>query len=165
MAGKQRATAIVLEGPRSLVLREFDVPVVGVDDAVLRVEACGLCGADHGYFTGEHRLPVAVVPGHETGGGSERIGPVAAGVWGGEGVAGRRVGVAWGGACRKCPQCLRGELSACSFFETGNPGGPRAGYGMLSVEIGPGLWGGYATHHYLAPESVVYPVPDGLDAV
>ena len=29
----------------------------------------------------------------------------------------------------------------------------------------PSLWGGYATHHYLGPDSLLLPVPDGLDPV
>ena len=29
----------------------------------------------------------------------------------------------------------------------------------------PGLWGGYATHLYLAPDAMLLPVPSGLDAV
>src|SRR3546814_14315255 len=33
------------------------------------------------------------------------------------------------------------------------------------LDTGPGLWGGYATHQYLAPDSMVLPVPDGLDPV
>jgi alcohol dehydrogenase len=38
-------------------------------------------------------------------------------------------------------------------------------YGFVPVERAPGLWGGYATHQYLAPDSLVLPVPDGLDPV
>jgi alcohol dehydrogenase len=40
--------ALVLEAPRRLVDREFVVPAVGDDDALVRVAACGLCGTDHG---------------------------------------------------------------------------------------------------------------------
>jgi alcohol dehydrogenase len=38
-------------------------------------------------------------------------------------------------------------------------------YGFVSVDSAPGLWGGYAEHQYLAPDSMVLPVPDGLDPV
>src|SRR5690606_37605452 len=41
--------------------------------------------------------------------------------------------------------------------------GLRDMYGFLDVARPPGLWGGYATHQYLAPDSLVLPVPDGLD--
>ena len=39
--------ALLLEAPRSLVVREFPIPIVGDDDALVRVTACGLCGTDH----------------------------------------------------------------------------------------------------------------------
>jgi alcohol dehydrogenase len=35
-------------------------------------------------------------------------------------------------------------------------------YGMIGVDREPGLWGGYATHQYLAPDSMLLPVPDSL---
>ena len=38
-------------------------------------------------------------------------------------------------------------------------------YGFLPVDRAPGLWGGYATHHYLSPDSVLLPVPESLDPV
>jgi alcohol dehydrogenase len=38
-------------------------------------------------------------------------------------------------------------------------------YGFVPVDRAPGLWGGYATHQYLAPDSLVLPVPDALDPV
>ena len=37
-------------------------------------------------------------------------------------------------------------------------------YGGVSVDRPPGLWGGYATHQYLAPDSLLHPVPPGLPA-
>jgi len=38
-------------------------------------------------------------------------------------------------------------------------------YGFISVDRAPGLWGGYAEHQYLAPDSMVLPVPAALDPV
>ena len=38
-------------------------------------------------------------------------------------------------------------------------------YGFQSTEVAPALWGGYATHQYLGPDSMLLPVPDGLDPV
>ena len=45
------ADALVLHRPRHLERQEFEVPEVGDDDGVLRVEACGLCGTDHEQYT------------------------------------------------------------------------------------------------------------------
>ena len=47
MSDGAAARALVLEAPRSLVIREFAIPVVGDEDAWVRVTACGLCGTDH----------------------------------------------------------------------------------------------------------------------
>jgi alcohol dehydrogenase len=38
-------------------------------------------------------------------------------------------------------------------------------YGFISVDRAPGLWGGYAEYQYLAPDSMVLPVPTALDPV
>jgi alcohol dehydrogenase len=38
-------------------------------------------------------------------------------------------------------------------------------YGFISVDRAPGLWGGYAEYQYLAPDSLVLPVPAALDPV
>jgi alcohol dehydrogenase len=37
-------------------------------------------------------------------------------------------------------------------------------YGLISVDKAPGLWGGYATHQYLAADSTLLPVPSALDS-
>lgn len=47
------ATALVLERPRSLVPRSLPVPAIADDDALLRIEACGLCGTDHEQYSGQ----------------------------------------------------------------------------------------------------------------
>ena len=60
------AHALVLERPRRLVLHEISLPAVGDDDALVRVQACGLCGTDHEQYTGELAGGFAFVPGHET---------------------------------------------------------------------------------------------------
>ncbi len=38
-------------------------------------------------------------------------------------------------------------------------------YGFVGVDVTPSLWGGYATHLYLAPDSMLLPVPSVLDPV
>ncbi|HEV8297950.1 MAG TPA: zinc-binding dehydrogenase [Acidimicrobiales bacterium] len=151
------ATALVLDAPRQLTRRTFAIPRVGVDDAVLRVEACGLCGTDHELFTGTIHWPAGFIPGHETVGVIEAIGERAATRWGV--AAGERVAVGNRRACRECTRCMSGDLAGCERF------GSEKSYGMYTASEPPGLWGGYATHHYLAPESVVHPVPAGIDPV
>ncbi|MGZ4798185.1 MAG: zinc-dependent alcohol dehydrogenase [Acidimicrobiia bacterium] len=152
-----KATAMVLEGPRRLVARELPLPEIGDDDALLRVEACGLCGTDHEQYTGALPTGAPCVPGHESVGIIERIGPGAATRWGVS--AGDRVAVEVFQSCRACDECATGEYRRCRRHGIGDM------YGFIGVGREPGLWGGYATHQYLAPDSMILRVPDGIDPV
>ena len=149
--------ALVLDSPRKLAVRELPEPSLGPDDGLLRVEACGLCGTDHEQYTGA--LPGArpFVPGHETVGVIEAIGDDAASRWGVS--VGDRVAVEVFQSCRSCESCRAGVYRRCERH------GMRDMYGFVPVENPPGLWGGYAERQYLAPDSMLLPVPDGLDPV
>src|SRR3546814_3144240 len=76
------ATAMVLAAPHTLEPRELPLPEIGDDDALLRVEACGLCGTDHEQYSGQLHPGHPFIPGHEAVGVIEQIGPVAAQRWG-----------------------------------------------------------------------------------
>ena len=128
------------------------MPVVGDDDALVRVAACGLCGTDDEQYMGELAGGFAFVPGHET---IEAIGPRAAQRWGVP--AGDRVAVEVFQSCRQCENCLAGE------YRRRKRHGLTDMYGFISVDRVPGLWGSYAESQYLAPDSMVLPVPEGLD--
>lgn len=149
------ARALVLEAPRRLAVRELPLPTLGDDDALVRVAACGLCGTDHEQYTGELSGGFAFVPGHETVGTIEAVGPLAARRWGV--AAGDRVAVEVFQSCRACPACRAGQYRRCERH------GLADMYGFIPVDRAPGLWGGYAEYQYLAPDSMVLPVPPGLD--
>ncbi|GBE66137.1 putative alcohol dehydrogenase adh [Mycobacterium sp. MFM001] len=151
------ARALVLEAPRRLAAREFGVPVLGDDDALIRVAACGLCGTDHEQYTGKLFGGFAFVPGHETVGTIEAIGPRAAQRWGVAG--GDLVAVEVFQSCRDCPACRAGEYRRCEKH------GLADMYGFIPVDREPGLWGGYAEYQYLAPDSMLLAVPASLDPI
>ncbi|OBA77726.1 alcohol dehydrogenase [Mycobacterium sp. 1164966.3] len=148
------ARALVLEAPRHLVVRDFPLPEVGDDDAVVRVAACGLCGTDHEQYTGQLSGGFAFVPGHETVGTIVAVGPQAAQRWGV--TEGDRVAVEVFQSCRRCANCLAGEYRRCERH------GLADMYGFIPVERRPGLWGGYAEYQYLAPDSMLLPVAADL---
>lgn len=152
--GRSTVDALVLEAPRTLRRRELPIPAVGDDDGILRVEACGLCGTDHELYTGVITPGFPFVPGHETVGVIEEVGDRAAERWG---VApGDRVAVEVFLSCRACEPCRLGEYRRCERH------GLADMYGMISASKPPRLWGGYATYQYLAPDSLLLPVPDSL---
>jgi alcohol dehydrogenase len=148
---------MVLEEPRRLVQRQFALPAIDDDDALLRVEACGLCGTDHEQFTGTLSAGFAFVPGHETVGVIEALGVGAAERW--EVDVGDRVAVEVFQSCRSCAACRLGQYQRCAAHGIGDM------YGFIDVDRPPGLWGGYATHQYLAKDSLVLKVPDAIDPV
>jgi alcohol dehydrogenase len=148
---------LVLEKPHTLVAREFPIPEHGDDDAVLRVEACGLCGTDHEQYTGHLAGGFAFVPGHETVGVLESIGDDAAQRWGVG--AGDRVAVEVFQSCRACDACRAGAYQRCERH------GLADMYGYIPVDKPPGLWGGYAESQYLGPDAIVHRIPDVLDPV
>src|SRR5215467_9622239 len=148
MAGTVRAQVLVK--PKTLEAREFARPAIGADDALLRIEACGICGSDYEQYEGaqpahEDYTPYPVIPGHEPLGIIEEIGANARERWGVR--EGDRVAVRSGYGCGRCEACARWEPRACR---------KRGGtYGYTDVGKPPYLWGGYAEHMYLSPYSVM----------
>lgn len=150
-------SAMVLEAPRSLERRVFALPQITEDDALLRVEACGLCGTDHEQYSGELFFGFPFIPGHESVGIIESIGDGAAERW--DVTAGDRVAVEVYQSCRQCERCAKGDYRHCRRH------GIADSYGFVPAERSPGLWGGYARYQYLAPDSMLLKVPASLDPV
>ncbi len=145
--------AMVLTDARKLEPRDIPLPEIGDDDALLRVEACGICGSDYEQFEGVLRTPLPVVPGHEPLGIIEKIGDRAARRWGVD--QGDRVAVENIIACRFCPACQAGRSHLCRN---------RRIYSYVPLHEGPGLWGAYSQYMYLHPDSVVHRVDPEIEA-
>ncbi len=146
--------ALVLEAPRRASVHRIQVPEVGPDDALLRVEACGLCGTDHENWTGAIRRTLPLIPGHEAVGRIEAIGDRATARW--HVAIGERVGVAPRQACGSCPSCAAGDPRGCTRHSGDT-------YGSIPLATPPGLWGGYAEVQYLSADSQLVPIPADLD--
>ncbi|MGE0624743.1 MAG: zinc-binding dehydrogenase [Pseudomonadales bacterium] len=151
MSIPKTAFAMVQTGKRTLMPRDLPVPDIDADSALLRLEACGICGSDYEQFEGLLRTPTPVVPGHEPLGTIARIGDRAAARWGVD--VGDRVAVETMISCRHCERCLGGSYHLCDT---------RKIYSYIPTTEAPGLWGGYAQYMYLHPNSVVHRVSSAL---
>jgi len=132
--------AIVQTAPRSLEMRELPLPKIGPDDALLQVEACGICGTDYEQYGGSLPVPYPAILGHEPVGRIAEIGDEAM----------RRRGVGVGD--RVCVEAIV-------------PGRPRGigSYGFISIDDPPGLWGGYSEYLYIPPEVNVHKIDESID--
>ena len=148
--------AVVQTAPRALEMRELPLPEIGDDDALLRIEACGICGSDYEQYQGVLPVRFPVVPGHEPVGRIEEIGDEAARRW--RVQAGDRVAVETLIPCGFCRDCIGGAYRLCSGYRRMNA------YGYLGVDVPPGLWGGYADYLYLSPRALVHKIDPGIPA-
>lgn len=144
--------------PRSFEVHEFARPKVGPDDAVLRMELCGICGSDIEQYDGRFDeigwTKGPTIPGHEPLGIIDEIGERAAARWGV--VPGDRVAVEPLIPCERCEACLAGDRTKCSGW------GRMYSYGLLDTDIDPVLLGGYAEHMYLHPNTRLHKVSQAL---
>src|SRR6187431_2551159 len=72
-----KSLAAVITEKRRIEIREFAVPSAKADDAVLKVEACGICGSDYHYYKEVNHWPYLNPPhimGHEVVGRIAGIG-------------------------------------------------------------------------------------------
>jgi len=152
----EHADAAVLLAPRRFEIQEFDIPEIGPEEGVLRVEAAGLCGTDYEQYAGHLKgTPwdiTPIIPGHEIMGWIDRVGAIAAKRWGVK--EGDRVAVEAIIPCGHCFQCAIGSTTLCES---------NRGYGLYTAtSVAPGLWGGYASHMYLHPKAVIHKVDPSI---
>lgn len=158
MTKANRITAIVQTGIGALELQEFARPTIGPDDAILRVEASGICGSDVSQYDGHYETlgvtSYPFVPGHEPLGVIDEIGERACERWGVQ--RGDRVAVEPLVPCNHCRQCLDGERNACSGW------GRMFSYGFMETTFGPGVTGAFADYMYLHPNTLVHKMSHDL---
>jgi threonine dehydrogenase-like Zn-dependent dehydrogenase len=150
--------AAVRTAPGTTELREFAMPEIPADGALLKVEVAGICGTDvkmyaHPPFT------APVIMGHENVGVIAEAGPKFVEQHGLD--EGDRVFVEHYVGCMKCLWCRRGEYRHCEGTDwRTNPDARRYGYTTSDNPFH--LWGGFSQYLYLPWNAVTHAVPDGV---
>jgi threonine dehydrogenase-like Zn-dependent dehydrogenase len=146
---------------RRIVQDEWEVPNVGPGQALMRVEACGICGSDVELYKGSVAaagiLRYPLIPGHEPIGRIVEIGSEAAKHW--QLKIGDRIALEPNLSCGRCELCLSGSYHDCQSLMP--PGAPPA-YGFTPTDVGHGFWGGYSEFMHLHERTIFHRVPDSL---
>jgi threonine dehydrogenase-like Zn-dependent dehydrogenase len=150
--------AVVCHGPRDYRLEEVAVPRPGPGEALVRVEATGICASDlkcyHGAakFWGDENRPAwaetEVIPGHEFVGEVVQLDDAARERWGievGDRVVSEQIVPCW-----ECRYCLRGQYWMCQ---------PHILYGFKRATPG-----GMASYMTYPPEALVYKISKDMPA-
>ena len=100
--------AIVYDAPRKFSYRDTAEPKINPDEALIRVQACGLCGTDLHVHEGEFGPRFPLIPGHEFTGELVEVGSEVSGL-----KTGQRVVANSNLACGSCFYCRRGDFLLC----------------------------------------------------
>ncbi|MFC7619595.1 zinc-binding dehydrogenase [Microlunatus sp. GCM10028923] len=154
----QSMQAVICHGPENYTLEEVPVPTPGPGEALVKVDAVGICASDlkcyHGAakFWGDASRPAwaetEVIPGHEFAGTVVQLDDTAAERWKvgvGDRVVSEQIVPCW-----KCRYCLRGQYWMC---------GPHDIYGFKRRT--PGAMAEYMIY---GVDALVHKVPNEIPA-
>jgi L-iditol 2-dehydrogenase len=112
--------AAVMPSLGTIEIKDVPDPAPGPREAVVRMEAVGVCGSDTAYFTvgyiGDYVVNGPIILGHECAGTVVEVGSGVTGV-----RVGDRVAIEPGKPCRDCRECMAGRYHLCPdliFFAT-----------------------------------------------
>src|SRR5215831_17995713 len=138
--------ALLLTQYMHLEMVEMPVPVIGADDVLVRVRACGICGSDvHGLDGRTGRRIPPLVMGHEAAGEVVQCGVNVTDLHPGD-----RVTFDSTVYCGRCFFCTRGEVNLCDNRE------------VLGVSPGPYRRHGAFAEYVAVPRRIMYRLPDAL---
>ncbi|MBN2556332.1 MAG: zinc-dependent dehydrogenase [Anaerolineales bacterium] len=140
--------AAIYDGTNQIKVVQRPRPTVGSREALLRVEACGVCGTDLRILrAGHQRIPEGAnrILGHELSGVIEAVGSDVTGL-----QVGTRVALAPNMGCGRCDMCIRGFTNLCPAYTS---------FGVV-------IDGGFAEYMLITAEAIsqgnIYPLPDNV---
>src|SRR5262249_34990846 len=137
--GRPMANAVkgVIAGAKGAPVRmeTILVPDPGPGEALVRIQACGVCHTDLHYREGAITNDFPFLLGHEASGIGEQVGPTVTNV-----APGYFVIVAWGAPCGTCRSCLRGRPWYCFASRNAQQKMTRQDGTPLSAAIGIGAF-------------------------
>lgn len=136
-----KMSAALFGGPRSMEVKEIEVPAVEPGGVLVRVVQCGICGSDLHFYRGELPLGPGACMGHEMGAEVAEVGTGVDGLQPGDRVCVEPLLV-----CGRCRYCRSGEYQRCSSRQL----------------IGVTVPGGFA-RYLQVPAYCVYRLPDAVD--
>lgn len=140
--------AASMTGVNAIAVGEVEEPKLDPRGALLKVEACGICGTDaRTFFNGDPRAPAPWVLGHEPVGTLVQVGPEAdlpQGI-----VAGDRVFLGSILTCGECRWCTGGFQNLCEHHL------------LYGYDPFPGAYAEYAAVPPIATKNLI-PLPDDL---
>lgn len=145
--------SMVLVAPRTMQMQEFEIPQIGPDDMLLKVDLVSICGGDPIEYDNRNvKTHFPIILGHEMVGTVAEIGDRAAQLYG---VAvNDKVTVEPYILCGHCEYCLSGYYQLCKNAQI---------YGVnMSSNVPPHLWGAYGEYMYVAPGSKVHRIAPGV---
>ena len=138
--------ALLMSEYKTLSVVDMPTPEIGVDDVLVRVRACGICGSDiHGYDGSTGRRIPPLVMGHEAAGVIEQVGPAVRGF-----AAGDRVTFDSTVSCGACDFCRSGHINLCDNRT------------VLGVSCGDYRRHGAFAEYVAVPSRILYKLPDNL---
>src|SRR5687767_16034347 len=156
----EKVLAALKVGPSKTELREFDLPEIPPDAALMKMEIAGVCGTD----VSQYKLPLRGAPlimGHENVGTLARVGRLFAEHKGFK--EGDQVFLEHYLPCGHCEWDHMGEYRHCAATEWFYD--PKAiRYGYTPLDTAPGFWGGFSHYVYLPLNAVLHRIPEGLTA-
>ena len=137
---------LMLEAYNRFSYEDMADPEIGVEDVLVRVKACGICGSDiHGMDGSSGRRQPPIVMGHEASGVIAEVGSAVT-QW----EPGDRVTFDSMMSCGRCGFCRQGKINLCDNRR------------VLGVSCGEYRRHGAFAEHVVVPQHVIYRLPDAL---